>query len=66
MNKFLSRKFILAMLFSLVSSLLAYLGKLDGTQWVAMAGIIIGAFNLSDVALNHIHKDKSNPDDPGA
>jgi hypothetical protein len=64
MNKFLSRKFLLAVLFSTVSSALAWVGKLDGTQWVAMAGIIIGAFNLSDVALNHIHKGKADPDNP--
>ncbi len=63
MNKFLSRKFMLAIVFGLVGCVLALMGRLDGI-FTAFAGTILGTFTLGDAAINHIHKDKANPDDP--
>lgn len=65
MSKFISRKFILALLFTLAGCAALFVtDKLDGAQFVALAGIILGAFTAGDVALNAIHRDKPDPDNP--
>ena len=65
MTKFLSRKFILALLFTLAGCAAFLLGgKLTGAEFVSLALGIVGLFGAADVALNHIHKDKPDPDNP--
>ena len=67
MSKFLSRKFILALVFTLTACAGLFIGdKIGGGEFVALVGIILGAFTAGDVALNHIHRNKRNPDDPDA
>lgn len=57
MSKFFSRKFILALLFTIAACIgLFWKGVLDGAQFVALAGIVLGSFTAGDVALNAIHK----------
>jgi hypothetical protein len=59
-NKFWSRKFILALLFTIAACVGLFVkGTIDGSQFVALAGIILGAFTAGDVALNAIHKRNS-------
>lgn len=60
--KYLSRKFIIVLLLTLATIVALFVGKLVGSEFVTMAGILIGAFTAGDVALNYIHKDKKNPD----
>ena len=57
MSKFFSRKFILALIFTITACIgLFVTDKIDGGQFVALVGIILGAFTAGDVALNAIHK----------
>jgi energy-converting hydrogenase Eha subunit H len=64
-SKFFSRKFILALLFTLAACAALFVGdKIDGAQFVALAGIILGAFTAGDVAINAIHRNKADPDNP--
>jgi len=62
-SKFLSRKFILALIFS-VTACGAFLlsGKLTGAEFVTLALGIPALFTAGDTALNYIHRDKSDPD----
>lgn len=63
MSKFLSRKFILALLFTVTSCLGLFLTeKIDGGNFVALVGIVLGAFTAGDAAINYIHRDKADPD----
>lgn len=63
MSKFFSRKFVLALLFTIAACVGLFVKHvIDGAQFVALAGIILGAFTAGDVALNAIHK-KNTPDD---
>lgn len=63
MNKYLSRKFILAMLFTLAGCLGLFVkGVLDGGQFVALAGIVLGSFTAGDVAMNAIRKGQDSAD----
>jgi hypothetical protein len=63
--KFLSRKFILALLFTVTGcSVFAFTGKLTGGEFVALVGVILGAFTAGDAAINYIHRDKKDPDAP--
>jgi hypothetical protein len=55
MSKFLSRKFILALLFGLVGSAGFLLGK-DIGQFTTFVGVVFGIFTGGDVGLNAIHK----------
>ena len=66
MTKFLSRKFIIAMVFALSGSAALFLtNKLTGGEFVTLALGVIGAFTAGDVALNHIHKPQSPDGDGG-
>ena len=57
MNKYFSRKFVLALLFTIAGCIgLFVTDKIDGGQFVALAGLVLGAFTAGDVALNAIHK----------
>lgn len=65
--KYISRKFVLALLFTVTGcGVFAFSAKLTGGEFVALVGVILGAFTAGDVALNHIHRNKRNPDDPAA
>lgn len=65
MSKWFSRKFVLALLFTIAACLGLFVKNvIDGAQFVALAGIILGAFTAGDVALNAIHRDKPDPDSP--
>ena len=65
MSKFWSRKFILALIFTITACVgLFVTDKIDGAQFVALVGIILGAFTAGDVALNAIHRNKPDPDNP--
>jgi len=63
MIKYLSRKFILAFVFTVTGcAVFAFTAKLSGGEFVTLVGVILGAFTAGDVALNHIHRDKQPPD----
>lgn len=63
MSRYFSRKFILALLFTVAACIGLFVkGTIDGSQFVALAGIILGAFTAGDVALNAIHKRNSEDD----
>lgn len=65
MKKFASRKFILAFLFAVTGcGVFAFTTKLTGGEWIALVGIIMGVFTAGDAAVNLIHKDKRDPDQP--
>jgi hypothetical protein len=65
MNKYISRKFILALLFALTGCLVfAFTAKLSGGEFVTLVGVVLGAFTAGDAAINYIHRDKPNPDNP--
>jgi hypothetical protein len=56
--KYLSRKFILALLFALTGcAVFAFTAKLTGGEFV---GIVLGSFTAGDVALNAIHRKNSD------
>ena len=57
MNKYFSRKFVLALLFTISGCVGLFItDKIDGGQFVALAGLVLGAFTAGDVAINAIHK----------
>ena len=63
--KYLSRKFILALMFALTGcAVFAFTAKLTGGEFIALVGIVLGAFTAGDVALNAIHKRNSEDDPP--
>lgn len=65
MSKYFSRKFVLALLFTLTAcGALFMTEKIDGGNFVALVGIILGAFTAGDAAINYIHRDKKDPDKP--
>ena len=65
MSKFWSRKFLIASIFGVTGcAVFAFTGKLTGGEFVSLALGITGLFGASDVAINHIHKDKKDPDNP--
>lgn len=65
MSKFLSRKFMIAFLFSVTGcAVFALTGKLTGAEFVSLALGITGLFGAGDAAINWIHRDKQNPDSP--
>jgi hypothetical protein len=56
-GKYVSRKFVLALLFALTGcGVFAFTAKLTGGEFVALVSVILGAFTAGDVALNAIHK----------
>jgi hypothetical protein len=61
--KFLSRKFLLALLFTITGCLaFGFSTKLSGGEFITLVGIIMGVFTGGDAALNYIHRDKPDPD----
>lgn len=55
--KYLSRKFIIAMLFGFTGcAVFAFTAKLTGGEFITLVGIVLGSFTAGDVALNAIHK----------
>ena len=63
--KFLSRKFILAFIFTATGcGVFAFSGKLSGSEFIMLVTAIMGAFTAGDVALNYIHRGKADPDNP--
>lgn len=62
--KYLSRKFILALVFSITGcAVFSFTQKLTGGEFISLVGIVLGAFTAGDVALNAIHKRNSDADD---
>jgi len=60
MSKYFSRKFVLALIFTLSACAGLFLtDKIDGGNFVALVGIVLGAFTAGDVAINAIHKRNS-------
>lgn len=55
MSKFLSRKFLIAMIFT-VTACVGFLlcGKLTGSEFVTLALGIPGLFTAGDVAIKHV------------
>ena len=67
MSKFFSRKFILALIFTLTACVALFAtDKIDGDQFVTLVGIILASFTAGDVAINAIHRNKADPDNPDA
>ena len=63
--KYLSRKFLIASLFAVTTcAAFAFTGKLTGSEFVTLALGLTGLFGASDAAINYIHKDKKDPDNP--
>lgn len=63
--KYLSRKFILALIFALTGCLVfAFTAKLTGGEFVTLVGTVLGAFTVGDVALNAIHKRNAESQEP--
>lgn len=61
--KFLSRKFLLALLFTVTGcSVFAFTSKLSGGEFITLVGIIMGVFTGGDAALNYIHRDSPKKD----
>ncbi len=66
MQKFLSRKFLLALIFTITGcSVFAFTTKLSGGEWITLVGIIMGVFTAGDAAVNLIHRNKPDPDNAG-
>ena len=62
MTKYLSRKFIIVLLFT-ITAIIGLIGKLlSGGEFITLAGILVSAFTAGDVALNHIHRKNSELD----
>lgn len=63
MSKFLSRKFLLASVFTLTGcGAFAFTTKLTGGEFISLALGILGAFTAGDVGLNYIHRNRPNPE----
>lgn len=63
--KYLSRKFLIASLFSITGcAAFALTEKLTGGEFVSLALGLTGLFGASDAAINYIHREKPNPDNP--
>lgn len=63
--KYLSRKFLIASMFGVTGcAVFAFTGKLTGAEFVSLALGLTGLFGASDAAINYIHRDKKNPDQP--
>lgn len=63
--KYLSRKFILALIFAVTGcAVFAFTQKLSGGEFVTLVGVVLGAFTAGDVAINSIHRNKRDPDNP--
>lgn len=66
MSKFLSRKFILALVFALTGcGVFAFTAKLTGGEFVALVGVVLGAFTAGDIGINAINRNRTDPDNPG-
>jgi hypothetical protein len=59
-SKYLSRKFVLALLFTIAGCLgLLVVKVITGSEFVTLAGLVLASFTAGDVAINHIHKKNS-------
>lgn len=60
MSKFASRKFIIALIFAVSGSAALFLtDKIGGGEFVTLALGLAGLFNVTDAAINAIHKRNS-------
>ena len=65
MSKFLSRKWLIAMAFTLTGCVVfALTSKLTGGEFVSLALGMVGLFGGADVALNAIHKKNAETEPP--
>jgi hypothetical protein len=56
---------MIAFLFSMTGCAVFVLtGKLSGSEFVSLALGLTGLFGAGDAAINWIHRDKPNPDEP--
>lgn len=61
MSKFLSRKFILASVFTVTGcGVFALTSKLSGGEFISLALGILGIFTGGDAALNYVYRDKND------
>ena len=44
-----SRKFLFAAFFSGVGTLALFFGKIDGSQWVTLVGVVLALYGAADV-----------------
>ncbi len=51
MSRYASRKWLLAAAFTVFGCVGFLLGKLDGGNFVALAGVVLGAFGAADAAI---------------
>ena len=64
-TRFISRKFILALLFTVTGCLgLLVFKVITGGEFVTLTGLVLGAFTAGDVALNAIHKKNAETEPP--
>lgn len=56
--KFRSRRFLLAVFFSITTTVLTFKGMLEGGSYVAAITIILGLYGGMDTAQQVINKDK--------
>ena len=64
MRKYISRKFVVVAAFTIATIAALFIGRLTGAEFVTMAGLLVGSFTAGDVALNYIHRNKPDPDNP--
>lgn len=64
MRKYVSRKFVIVLAFTVATIAALFIGRLTGAEFVTLAGLLVGSFTAGDVALNYIHRDKPDPDNP--
>jgi hypothetical protein len=63
--KYLSRKFLIAALFAVTGcGVFAFTAKLSGSEFITLAGLVLGVFTAGDAALNAIHKRNSEEEPP--
>ena len=60
--KYLSRKFIIVIAFTVAAIAALFIGRLTGAEFVTLAGLLVGSFTAGDVAMNAIHKRNSEGD----
>ena len=58
-EKYKSRKFLLALLASIVSSIALFTIDFSGTTWVSAQSIILGLYGVANVTNKKVSKDDS-------
>ena len=56
MSKYISRKFLIVMLFTFADIAGLFLTMLTGAEFITLASILVASFTAGDVAMNAIHK----------